>query len=245
MKLVLSHQSMDKQEKESSLMSRMRRASGLSLTAAQPQGLTFAEIKERVMEFMLANERISGIMAYGEGLDKYGATENTRHYDPVEEFNKENSNTVEIMMLVKHDMNFREAELLQEAQKHKTSYNMLLFGAAIKLANKEPMSDALREFVINHLVGQIPEFPKRKPGRPPSDPLVDERKYFAVLFAVKHGLRPSRNEIYTKPSACDVVEAAALELSKTGYTLFALGYGHDNLKKIYFRIRKERKAGGG
>ena len=82
-------------------MSRMRRARGLSLTAAQPQGLTFAEIKERVMEFMLANERISGVMAFGEGLDKDGATENIRHYDPVEEFNKENRNTDEIMTLVK------------------------------------------------------------------------------------------------------------------------------------------------
>jgi hypothetical protein len=103
MKPALFHQSMDKQEKESSVMSRRRRASDLSLNAAQPQGLTFAEIKERVMEFMLANERISGVMAFGEGLDKDGATENTRHYDPVEEFNKENSNTDEIMMLVEHD----------------------------------------------------------------------------------------------------------------------------------------------
>jgi hypothetical protein len=236
---------MDKQEKKSSVMSRMRRASDLSLSAAQPQGLTFTEIKERVMAFMLANERIGGVTAFGQGLDKDDSKEGTRHYDPVEEFNKENSNTDQIMMLVEHDMTLREAELLQEAQKHETSYNMLLFGAAIKLANNEPMSEALRELIVNHLVGQIPKFPKQKAGRRPSDPLVDERKYFAVLFAVKHGLRPSRNEIYTQPSACDVVEAAALELSKTGYSLFASGYGYDNLKKIYFRIRKERKAAGG
>lgn len=222
-------------------MARLRKVSDLTLTGSKPQGLSLSEIKERVMAFMLANESMSGVIAFGDSVDKDDAPEGVKHYDPVEELKKAPSKLDEILMLVEHDMNLREAALLEEAQEHQSSYNILLFGVAAKLARDEQLSDALRGFVVQHLVSP-PNFPPQSKGKPKRNPHVDERKYFAVRFAVQHGLKPTRNDESQHHSACDLVAEAALGLRKMGYSAFAVGYGYDNLKKIYQIESKLRKT---
>lgn len=235
---------MDDEASESSLMARLRKVGDLTLTGSKPQGLPLSEIKERVMGFMLANERMSGVIAFGDSVDKDDAPEGAKHYDPVEELKKTPSKLDEILMLVDHDMTFREAALLEEAQQHLASYNVLLFGAAAKLARNENLSDALRELVVKHLISP-PDFPKRPQGKPKRDPHVDERKYLAVQFAVRHGLHPTRNDESKNRSACDLVAEAAQELRKMGHSEFATGYGYDNLKKIFTKENNARNAGRG
>lgn len=193
------------------------------------------------MAFMLSNERLSGTIAFGEGADKDDAPDGVQHYDPVEELRRDDSKLNEILMLVEHDMNFREAALLEEAQEHQASYNVLLFGAAAKLARDEQLSDALRELVVEHLVNP-PNFPTQRRGKQKRSPQVDERKYFAVKFALQHGLKPTRNDVSQHRSACDLVAEAALDLWKMGHSAFATGYGYDNIKKIYNNESKLRKA---
>ena len=143
---------MNDEDSESPLMARLRKVGDLTLTGSKPQGLPLSEIKERVIKFMLSNESMSAILAFGEGVDKDDAPEGVKHYDPAEELRKDESNLDEILMLVEHDINLREEALLEEAQEHQSSYNVLLFGVAAKLARDEPLSDALREFVVQHLI---------------------------------------------------------------------------------------------
>ena len=227
---------------KSSLLARLQKAGDdLTLTEPKPQGLPRSEIKKRLLAFMLSNERLSGTMAFGEGADKDEAPEGVQHYDPIEEFRRDGSKLDEILMLVEHDMNFREVALLEEAQQHQSSYRVLLFGAAAKLARGETLSDALREMVVEHLVSPA-SFPTQRKGKPKRNPQVDEQKYFAVKFAMQHGLKPTRNDESQHRSACDLVAEAALELWKIGYSTFATGYGYDNLKKIYHNQLKLRKT---
>jgi hypothetical protein len=228
---------MNDEDSESPLMARLRKVGDLTLTGSKPQGLPLSKIQERVMAFMLANESMSGVIAFGDGVDKDDVPEGMRHYDPVEELRKDDNKLDEILMLVEHDINLREEALLQEAQEHQSSYNVLLFGVAAKLARDEPLSDALREFVVKHLINP-PNFPPRRKGKPKRNPHVDERKYFAVRFAVQHGLKPTRNDESQHHSACDLVADAAQELRNMGYSNFATGYGYDNLKKIFLSESK-------
>ena len=235
---------MNDEDSESLLMARLRKVGDLTLTGSKPQGSPISEIKERVMAFMLANESMSGVIAFGDSIDKNDAPEGLKHYDPIQEFRKNDSKLDEILMLVEHDINLREEALLQEAEEHQSSYNVLLFGVAAKLARDEPLSDALREFVVQHLINP-PNFPPRRKGKPKRNPHVDERKYFAVRFAVQHGLKPTRNDESQHRSACDLVVEAAQELRKMGYSNFATGYGYDNLKKIFLsesKLRNEQRG---
>ncbi len=223
---------MSKKVSESPLLAKMRMdRSDLSLIGAKPQDLPYSELKERLKAFMLQNERMSMIMAFAEGADKDQASEGVKHFDPCEEFKKDESRLEEIMMLVEHDMDLRETELLEEAQLHAASYNVLLFGAAIKIVRGDQLSDDLKELIVRHLINP-PDRSVLSKGRPKRDPLVDERKGHAIKFAMLHGLRRTRNEVSSADSACDLVSEAALELSKMGHTGFEIGYGYETLKRI-------------
>lgn len=228
--LLLLH--MSKKVNESPLMAKMRKdPSDLSLIGPKPQDLPYDELKERLKAFMLKNERMSMIMAFGEGADKDEVSEGVKHFDPCEEFKKDESRLEEIMMLVEHDMDHREKELLEEAQRHASSYNVLMFGAAIKIARGDQLSDDLKELIVTHLTNP-PDRSALSKGRPKRDPLVDERKGHAIKFAMLHGLKRTRNEGSLGGSACDLVAEAALELRKMGYPNFETGYGYETLRKI-------------
>lgn len=223
---------MSKKVNESPLMAKMRKdPSDLSLIGPKPQDLPHDELKERLKAFMLKNERISMIMAFGEGADKDEASEGVKHFDPCEEFKKDESRLEEIMMLVEHDMDHKEKELLEEAKRHASSYNVLMFGAAIKIARGDQLSDDLKELIVTHLTNP-PDRSALSKGRPKRDPLVDERKGHAIKFAMLHGLNQTRKNSGSAYNACDLVSEAALELSKMGYTGFAIGYGYETLKRI-------------
>ena len=70
---------MNEEANESPLMARLRKVGDLTLTGSKPQGLPLSEIKERVMAFMFANENLSGVIAFGDGVDKDDVPDWTCH----------------------------------------------------------------------------------------------------------------------------------------------------------------------
>jgi hypothetical protein len=118
-----------------SLLGRLRKNSDeFSLSVEQPQNLSWQEITERLMAFMLTEERMGMAMAFGEGEDKDKGPEGIRHLDPIQEFQKVESRLDEIESFVAFVLQHREKTLLEEASHHQPSYNMFLFGAAPKQA---------------------------------------------------------------------------------------------------------------
>ena len=212
-----------------------------SIVSEKPQGLSRSEIIARVAAFLEQNEKSSMAFAFGASDEKDASAEGTRHFDPIHEFEKAPDRLPEIAKFVDFEMLHRENGLLAESGKYRCSYNVLLFGAASKIANREELSDELVDFLVTHLIS--PPSPKKaSPGRPKGDPHADMRKFQAVKFASLHGLSPSRNDESEPTSACDLVSEAAQKLDREGKRQFALGYGYDNLKKIYFAHASAQSA---
>ena len=204
-----------------------------SIVGEKPQGLSRSEIIARAAAFLERNEKSSMAFAFGESCEKGASADGTRHFDPTHEFEKAPDRLPEIARFVEYEMLHREHELIAESDKYRCSYNVLLFGAASKIANRQELSDELVDFLVTHLISP-PSTPKAARGRPKGDPQADIRKFQAVEFVAKHGLSPSRNDESDPTSACDLVSGAARQLAQAGRRRFASGYGYDNLKKIYF-----------
>jgi len=203
-----------------------------SLLGDKPQGLSLEEIQLRVQKFMIRIEKLKMPFSFGEGIGVGNTSETDAQFDPVKEYKDDPDRLDDITMYVEHDMEYRQNELLKEAGSFECSYNTLLFGAALKLENKEDMSDELRKFVYRHLVSP-PEKPKKRGGRPKITTLDEKLRCQAIEFACKHGLTATRNDVSDPHSACDVVAAAALALCQSGKKQYKKGYGYDNLKKIW------------
>lgn len=102
-----------------SLLGRLRKNSDeFSLSVEQPQNLSWQEITERLMAFMLTEERMGMAMAFGEGEDKDKGPEGIRHLDPIQEFQKVESRLDEIESFVAFVLQHREKTLLEEASHH-------------------------------------------------------------------------------------------------------------------------------
>jgi hypothetical protein len=224
---------MTNHKKSSSLKQRMLEIRDrYSILGDKPQDLSFPEIQARVQDFLINQEDLKNSYAFGEGIAVGNASEKDAQFDPVKEFEADPNKLDELIMYVEFDMEIREHELLKEAGSFESSYNTLLFGAAMKLARKEDISDDLREFLVNHLISPLKKWKKRE-GRPKITKLDEKFRYFAIEFARKHGLSSARNHLSPRRSACDVVSAAALALRKSGRAEFTKGYGYENLKKIW------------
>jgi len=230
---------MTNHKKSSSLKQRLLEIRNrYSILGDKPQDLSFPEIQARVQDFLIDQEDQKNAFAFGEGIAVGNASEKDAQFDPVKEFEANPNKLDELIMYVEFDMEIREDDLLKEAVSFESSYNTLLFGAAMKLARKEDISDDLREFLVNHLISPLKKWKKRE-GRPKITKLDEKFRYFAIEFARKHGLSATRHdEKRDRDSACDVVSAAALALYHSGMTEFGTGYGFDNLKKIWMKYSK-------
>jgi|FLOH01.1.fsa_nt_gi hypothetical protein len=209
-----------------------------STIGKKPQGLEPLEIRKRVEGFLLNQGNLKDSFAFGEGVAVGNTEKNRAQFDPVESYNNQPSRIDNIIMLVDHDMCCREAELINEAENFKGSYNTLLFGIAIKLAHDHKLSDPLREFLIEHLISP-PDNQKKSIGRPKVTTLDERFRYQAIEFARLHGLKPTRNDgTSAQNSACDVVSAAATALCQFQIPGFNQGYGFESLKKIWNKYSK-------
>lgn len=223
---------MDEPSKTLPLMERLNRVTELySLNGPKRQGLPRAELLARVKAFMLSERRMRPIFAFGEGDDKSSTPEGFQHFDPIAELEAGWLTPETIIAYVEAEMQNRRDEVLSEAKVELSSYNIVLFAAAIKLSNGEGLSKDLCEFVVEHLVNP-PKWPTSKKGRPKRSPLVDDEKKRAIQFTVLHGLKRSRNSASDANSACDIVSDAAIELYREGYEEFATGWGYDTLVRI-------------
>lgn len=129
------------------------------------QGLKQSEIIERVKGFLIEQEKLRDLFAFGEGVAVGNMGKNIAQFDPIESYKKNPSAIDNIMMLVNHDMDHREEELIVEAENFKGSYNTLLFGIAIKVAHDQNLSPTLKEFLCDHLISP-PDDKKKSSGRP-------------------------------------------------------------------------------
>ena len=131
-----------------------------SYIGEKPQGLEWHEIRDRVKGFLLNQSNLRDSFAFGEGVAIGNTEKDSAQFDPVESYKKDPSRIDEIMILVNHDMHYREAELINEAEEFRGSYNTLLFGVASKLAHDHKLSDTLKGFLLEHLI-RPPENKKR------------------------------------------------------------------------------------
>ena len=184
---------MTDQKKSSSLKQRLEEAQErYSIAGDKPQDLSFSVIQERVQDFLINQENLKIPFAFGEGIAIGNISETDAQFDPVKEYQADPNKLDVLKMYVEHDMESREDELLKEAVSFECSYNTLLFGAALKMARKEDMSDGLREFVITHLISP-PKKPKKRGGRPKITTLDERFRYYAIEFARMHGLKGTSN----------------------------------------------------
>jgi len=203
----------------------------------KPQGLQRSEIIERVKGFLIEQEKLRNSIAFGEGVAVGNTGKNIAQFDPIESYKKNPSTIDNIIVLVNHDMDNREEELIVEAENFKGSYNTLLFGIAIKVAHDENLSPTLKGFLFDHLISP-PDGQKKKSGRPKKTTLDEEFCFHAIEFARLHGLKVTRNDESTSFSACDAVSEAATLLSQSRVPGFNQGFGFEVLKKIWAKHSK-------
>ena len=116
-----------------------------SILGDKPQGLSFPEIQARVQDFLIDQEDQKNAFAFGEGIAVGNASEKDAQFDPVKEFEADPNKLDELIMYVEFDMEIREHELLKEAGSFESSYNTLLFGAAIPGASQSHHSQRTQE----------------------------------------------------------------------------------------------------
>ena len=89
---------------------------------------------------MISQQAVRHSFAYGEGGEQF---------DPVKIFNSDQNQLENVKKWVDFEMPDREAELLEEASSQQHSYNLLLFGVAMKVANDEKLSSPLQLFLLS------------------------------------------------------------------------------------------------
>ena len=208
-----------------------------SIVGLKPQGLSQARIQALVEGFLIHQVATRISFSFGDGVSAGNMVETDSEFDPIQAYQDHPEAADDIIVYVASDMLLREDSLLEEAKTHVSSYNVLLFGAAIAIANNEVLSGPLRQFLVDHLAKPTQTHLKAR-GRPRLKDLEARFRYFAIKFAVMHGLTPTRNDASLRHSACDVVANAALALRKSGQAGFSSGYSYENLKKIWHKHSK-------
>jgi hypothetical protein len=119
-----------------------------STVGEKPQGLESLVIRKRVEGFLLEQSKLWNIFAFGEGVAIGNNGTADAQFDPSKSFKNDPSKRDQIIELVRHDLRFREAELLEEASTVIASRNTLLFDVALKISNDEKLTDDLKEFLV-------------------------------------------------------------------------------------------------
>jgi hypothetical protein len=140
---------------------------------------------------LISQQAVRHSFAYGEGGEQF---------DPVKIFNSDQNQLENVKMWVDFEMADREAELLEEASSQQHSYNLLLFGVAMKVANDENLSSPLRLFLLNHLICPPKPIKKSQGGVSKMD-LEYEFRCLAILFATQLNFVPVTGHWGTLPQS--------------------------------------------
>ena len=213
----------------SDLMARMKQLGALKPESKKPSGLSFDEIVLHTEEFILSQSRYRIDNAFGNMVGPDLESPEDEKFDPLALYKNDPTDIDDISMYVQFDMNRRESELVKLSDKNEFYYNMVIFGAALKIANSEDLSENLRTSLVKHLIDG-PRLFKNARGRPSAS---RDNKVFAIeaiRYAHSFGLHVSRNDASPPRSACDAVEFAADNLIKSGKLKeFPLEYTFKNL----------------
>ncbi len=138
------------------------------------------------------------------------------------------------------ELYFKDEDLLfDRATWSSSAYNTIVYAIAMHLRKKEPLSEKLQDFLINHLMrSSQPANSKQAGGQRKTAKLI-KKKQMAIIIAVIAGLKATRNDEGSEnTSACDAVEQAAEELSNEGYKKeFRVGYSYKTLKKHWLKYK--------
>jgi len=217
------------------LMERMKLVSErFSILEEKPQNLPYLEIVERTADFMLAQDKLRVAIAFGNEVGEDLENKHDARFDPIALLEAFPDSLDNIVMFVEAEMQASEQELLKRKDKSIFAYNTLVFGATLRFARSEPMSSELMGFLVSHMNQPSPPVLSKGRGRSRS---INDDLYFktnAIKFAVKHGLKATRNDKNMKEmSACDAVASAGRKLYQaTGDKRFISGYTYDALKKV-------------
>ena len=138
------------------------------------------------------------------------------------------------------ELYFKDEDLLfNRATWSSSAYNTIVYAIAMHLRKKEPLSEKLQDFLINHLMlASQPANSKQAGGQRKAAKLI-KKKQMAIIIAVTAGLKATRNDDGSEnTSACDAVEQVAEELSNEGYKKeFRVGYSYKILKKYWLKYK--------
>lgn len=213
-----------------------------TLATPKPKDLSFDEIVDRVVDFMVSKEEGRPQEAYGNQVGKDLEDDNDERFDPIEVLLKteDPQKRIEILFNVKRDVDQNLDELLDRSRESLYAYYSLLVRAGLYQNSGEEMPDALREFIAQEEARPNPPKPKKPRGRPRASNHHNEYRFEAIQFANRHNLYPTRNEASEPKSACDAVATAALRLSKGEYAdRFSSGYNYETLRRIWKARRAE------
>ncbi len=201
----------------------------------KPQGLPFKETVVRLVEYLHEARKIQLAVAFGNEVGAGLEDASDRRFDPIALYADNPDVLDDIQRLVEFELSTNEADLLDRRTDSVFAYNTLVFGAAIKLARGEALSQGLSEFIIDHLIAPKPPIPPKGRGRPKKTKDSDRIRVSAIAFAAAHGLTPTRNEATVeKRSACDAVAGAAQILHQShGLQDYATGWSYENLRKLW------------
>ena len=91
-----------------------------SIIGEKPQNLELCEIVDRVKGFLVEQLKLWDTFAFAEGIAVGNAGKNIAQFDPIESYKKYPSALDNIILLVNHDMDYREEELINEAENFKS-----------------------------------------------------------------------------------------------------------------------------
>jgi len=221
------------------LIDKLRQQQGKLLFRKDVHGsLPYNKIVERVKLLIQRLEELNINFAYGitDFSDPQITTEDV--YDPIALLDAEPGKIELIQHMVSYDIEHHLSTLLSRKDDCAHSYNILVFGCAIYVANSMTIPSELQSFLIDHLLDPPMKLHKRVKGRP-KKPITETILIgSAVSFAKQHGLTSTRyDESANKESACDAVGKAVSELLRETNTKLSCS-NYDAVQKIWQKYKK-------
>lgn len=202
------------------------------------ENLSYASIVDRVKMFIQNLEASKLNYAYGITDFDDPHLESDDVYDPIVFLKQEPEKIELIQHMVAHDIEHHLNNLLLRKEECIHSYNILVFGCAIYVANAQQLPEKLQSFLVDHLLNPSVDLKERSRGRGKRPGSEISLIGSAVSFAKQHGLKATRNDASRdKSSACDAVAEAVAELMQEKRTnLSCSSYGA--VQKVWQKYKK-------
>lgn len=202
------------------------------------ENLSYASIVNRVKTFIQNLEASKLNYAYGITAFDDPDLESDDVYDPIVFLEEEPEKIELIQLMVAHDIEHHLNNLLLRKEECPNSYNILVFGCAIYVANAQQLPEKLQAFLVDHLLNPSVDPKRRSRGRRKRPGSEISLIGSAVSFAKQHGLKATRNDASRdRSSACDAVAEAVAKLMQEKRTNVSCS-NYDAVQKVWQKYKK-------